>query len=104
QAVREAVGKMPAGALLIVLAGYFVGTFCGAWVAARLTRIWPTAPHWPMTHAMTVGLVVMLAGIKDLADLPHPAWFVVCYFIVFPAAAFLGGRLVMGSRRAASER
>jgi hypothetical protein len=100
EAVKEALPHMPIEAFLVVLVGYFIGTFCGAWLAARLTRIWWTTGSWQMAHAMSVGLVILFAGLPDLIGLPHPAWFVPCYLAVFPLAAYLAGWLVVASTAA----
>jgi hypothetical protein len=94
-ALRAAVANLPLRAFLLLLVGYFIGTFCGAWVAARLTPGRLLANTWPMAHAMSVGLVVLIAGLPTLFGLPHPPWFYLAYFIVFPLAAYLAGWLVL---------
>ncbi len=97
-ALREAVSHLPVGAFLLILLSYFIGTFCGAWVAATLTPREMVPNNWPMAHAMIVGLVVLIAGLSDLISLPHPRWYYLAYFIDFPLAACLAGWLVLARR------
>lgn len=85
EAFAEIVGQMPVGALLMVLLAYALGTFCGAWLAARIAgRPFP---------ALLVGGVMMLAGISNLAVIPHPLWFMVLSVLVFVPSAWLASRV-----------
>jgi uncharacterized membrane protein YsdA (DUF1294 family) len=101
-AVRDAIPNLPVTAFVTLLLIYFVGTFCGAWVAARLTRHRWFASPWPMAHAMMVGLVLLIAGLPDIFSLPHPPWFFIGYFTVFPLGAYLAGWLVMAGKQTLS--
>jgi len=88
EALRAAMAKMPAAALLIVLAGWLIGTGAGAWVAAIV------AGRARIVHAMVIGSLSLLAGVANIVLLPHPVWFIVAGVAgVFPAA-YLGARLV----------
>jgi hypothetical protein len=81
EALRAAIATLPGGALLVVLLGYIVGTFCGAAVAVLVAR------RAPVVHALVVCGVVMAAGVANLASLPHPAWFWVAALAAYPLAA-----------------
>ena len=85
EAFAEVVRQMPVPALLLVVAAYAVGTFFGAWLAARIAgRPFP---------ALLVGGVMMLAGISNLALVPHPLWFMVLSVLVFVPSAWLASRV-----------
>lgn len=85
EAFAEIVRQMPVPALLMVLLAYAVGTFFGAWLAARIAgRPFP---------ALLVGGVMMLAGISNLALVPHPLWFMVLSVLVFVPSAWLASRV-----------
>ncbi len=80
--VAEVVGRTT---LLIVLVAYGLGTFCGAWVAARIAgRPFP---------GLLVGGVMMLAGAANMVAIPHPLWFMGLGLLVFLPSAWLASRL-----------
>ena len=74
-------------ALLVVVAGYFLGPLAGGYVAARL------APTHRAYHAMTVGGFQMIFGVIALALFPHPFWFSVATFLAFIPGALVGSAL-----------
>ena len=74
-------------ALLVVVAGYFLGPMAGGYVAARL------APFHRMYHAMAVGVFQMIFGVIALALFPHPLWFSVATFLAFVPGALVGAAL-----------
>ena len=84
EAFAEIVARMPVGALLMVLLAYGMGTFSGAWLAARIAR-----RPFP---AFLVGGVMMLAGMAHLLAMPHPLWFMALGILVFLPSAWLAGR------------
>ena len=83
----EAIAQTPVGALAMVLVGWGLGTFLGAWVAVRISR----RPF----YAFLVGGVMMFAGIRFLITNPHPLWFTVVGIFVFLPSAYLAGRLAV---------
>jgi hypothetical protein len=91
EAVRKAMAGVPAGALLLVLLGWILGTFAGAWIAARL------ALKSPMRHGLVLGVLFLAAGIKNMLDFPHPVWFWVLGIMVFLPAAYFGAKLARGA-------
>lgn len=74
-------------ALLVVVAGYFLGPLAGGFVAARL------APVNRALHAVTVGVFQMIFGVIALALFPHPLWFSVATFLAFVPGALVGSAL-----------
>lgn len=86
-AIGAYVAGLPAGAFLIVLAGHFVGTLFGAWLAARL------AGRTPALVAGVVAAVFLAAGIANLTSIPHPPWFQVVDLLAYPAAGWLAARV-----------
>lgn len=90
EAMREFVKALPASALWVVIAAYAIGSFAGGAVAAYLSR------GHRIRHALVVGGVLMLAGLMNLLNIPHPVWFWVVSLLVYLPAAWMGGRLVAG--------
>jgi hypothetical protein len=88
--VKSAMAALPIGALLLVLLGWIVGTFAGAWIAARL------APRSPIVHGLIVGVLLLAGGIYNMLEIPHPLWFWVLGVAVFLPSAYLGARLAAG--------
>jgi hypothetical protein len=74
-------------ALLVVVAGYFLGPLAGGYVAARL------APVHRAYHAMTVGGFQMMFAIIALALFPHPLWFSVATVLAFVPGSLVGAAL-----------
>jgi len=84
ESVKVWLPQAPFLALLPVLVAYAVGTFVGAWLAARL------AGRAPLLHGLILGALFLVAGIMNLRSLPHPTWFWAPNIAEFPVAAFLG--------------
>ena len=85
--IRALMSTAPAGALLVVLFGWALGSFVGGHLAARIGR------NSPMTHALVLGVLLTLAGIANNFMLPPPAWFRVATLLVFLPFAWTGARL-----------
>jgi len=88
EAVRAAMATIPTGALVCVLVAQAVGTFSGAWLAAFIAR------RSPITHALVVGGLALLAGIFNLLSIPHPIWFSVMSILTSLPVAFAAGRVL----------
>lgn len=84
-ALAKWVATLPATAHFVVLTAWGLGTFAGAWLAARVAR--------SNIPAMVVGVFLMAGGVQMLVTLPHPLWMSPGALIVFPAATFAGARL-----------
>ena len=87
--VRAAMESMPAGAMRFVLFAWALGTLVGGGLAARI------ASRSPVTHALIVGALMMIAGIANMVTIPHPLWFWVVGVTLFLPSAYAGARLAM---------
>lgn len=68
-AMADHMASAPTGALLLVLAGFFVATFDGTLFAAWIGRA------KPVIFALVVGVLMLVATISNLIMIPHPMWF-----------------------------
>jgi hypothetical protein len=84
--IRAIFAAAPVGSLLVVLAGWALGSGLGGLVAMRIGR----SPH---RHALIVGILVTAGAIANNLMLPPPAWFWVAGVLVPIPAAFAGARL-----------
>jgi hypothetical protein len=73
--------------LLVIVAGYVLGTMAGGFVAAKL------APSRREYHAVAVGVFQMVLGVIALLLFPHPLWFSVATVLAFVPGALLGSAL-----------
>src|SRR5690349_6438715 len=69
EVLRRAMEQLPAGAFGMVLLGWALGTFAGAWTAAKV------AGRAPLGHGLAVGVLFLAAGVANMLALPHPVWF-----------------------------
>ena len=90
-AVAAYMQKVPVGALVIVLAGWIVGTFAGVIAACMVARV-----H-PIRFAAVVGGLVFAATVANLMMTPHPLWMTIAAVIGIPLATSLAAR-VMSAR------
>jgi MFS family permease len=95
ESLRQHVEQLPLGAFLFVLAAWAIGTFAGAWVAARL------ATRARFAHGLVVGALFLLAGVLSMLMIPHPAWMWAGAVLVFVVCSYLGARLAAPAPRAA---
>ena len=86
-AIRALFAGAPTGALLVVIAGWILGSFLGGWVAARV------AGRAGLGHGLALGLLLTLAGIANNLMLPPPLWFWVAGLVVMLPAAWAGAKL-----------
>jgi hypothetical protein len=85
--MRAALSHIPAGALVLVLVGWALGTFAGSFVAGKIAR--------SFVAALGVGLLQLVGGIVNMAAIPHPGWFWIAGPIALLAPAWVGGRLAV---------
>lgn len=86
EAIKAAMASAPAGALIVVLAGWVMGSIAGGFVAAWIG--W----NAPERHALVLGVLLTLAGIANNLMLPPPVWFWALTFAVFVPPAYAGAR------------
>jgi hypothetical protein len=63
------LATLPAGAFALAIAAHSLGAMSGAIVATLITRRQTLAP------AVAIGVIFTFAGIANLREIPHPAWF-----------------------------
>src|SRR5437764_5061548 len=91
-AVRDYLAKspLPAGALLIVAAAWFLGAAVGTSFAVWMGRRAPAVP------AAVIGGLLLAASVANLLMLPHPAWFWPVGLAASPLGACVG--MLLGRR------
>jgi hypothetical protein len=67
QAVAAFAVSLPIAALLVVLAGWLLGAFVGAAVAARLSTR-------PLLAGLVIGALVVAGTLLNSLEIPHPTW------------------------------
>lgn len=87
EAIRALMASAPAGALLVVLLGWFLGATVGGWVTARIAGV------NGVRNALILGALLTLGGIANNLMLPPPLWFWIVGMLILLPAAGLGGRL-----------
>ncbi len=70
-----------------------LGTFVGAWLAARL------AANHKMKFAWGIGVFFLIGGITDIVLLPSPTWFTLADAVgAYLPMAYLAGKLATRSK------
>ncbi|WP_430455520.1 hypothetical protein [Rheinheimera sp.] len=77
-AVSAYLKQLPAGALLLVLAGWLLGIFTGLTAATML------AGRCRGRFALAIGSLVFLGAVSNFYLLPHPLWLMVLSLIMIP--------------------
>ena len=85
--VHSAMANMPAGALVLLVLGWAVGTIAGAWLAATITR------RAPIAHGLIIGGCALASAILIMVMIPHPLWIWAAALVSIPAAAYAGAWL-----------
>ena len=92
EAIRALMASAPAGAFLVVLFGWALGSLVGGFVAGWI------GSSAPVRHALILGGLLTLAGVANNLALPPPMWFWVAGLVVMLPASYAGGRLAPGKR------
>lgn len=90
--VKAAMANLPAGALILVLLGWIVGTFVGAWITAL------RADRAPIGHGLVLGGFFLVGAVLNMLMIPHPVWFWIVGMAIFLPAAFFGAKVGARSR------
>ena len=86
-ALRAAMQKLPAGALWLVLAGWVVASFVGAFIAAKIAQ--------SRRPALILGVAATLVGIVNDLGVPPPLWFWALTLVAFVPPAWAAARLAV---------
>ena len=81
-----AAGRIPAGAFMMVAAGWIVGAFVGATVALKLGR------EGGRGATMIFAALFTLACASNLVLIPHPVWMWFVGVVAVPMVAVVAGR------------
>lgn len=84
EAMKDYVAALPLGALLFVIASYFVGTLAGTCAACAIGTM------LPRVFAILVGCLMLIATAMNVAMIPHPTWFIVVAIAAIAIGAWLG--------------
>ena len=95
QALSDDASRIPTGARVLVVTGWGLGTFAGAWLAARISG-WS-----PVAHGMMVGSLFILAMVANLIMIPHPGWAWAVSLPLLPVLAYFGAYLAVPRVKAA---
>ena len=86
-AMMETVKSLPPLAFVVVLMGWALGTFCGAWVTARVM------PVGKMAFGLALGVLFMVMAVVNMLSFPHPVGMWGVGLAEFLPVAYLGARL-----------
>lgn len=84
EAMKAYVAELPIGALLFVIASYFIGTTAGTCAACAIGTM------LPRIFAILIGCLMLVATTMNVMMIPHPTWFVVAAVIAIVVGAWLG--------------
>ena len=84
-AVKAYVASMPMPPMLLVLAGWLIGTLLGTWTTAKVGR--------SAIPAYILGAVLLCGGIANAFIVPQPIWFSIASFVIFIVATLIAVRL-----------
>ena len=82
-ALAEHLKVAPLGSLILVVAGYIVGTFDGVFLGCFIG----SAKRY--IYAVVIGGLVLIGTISTLIMIPHPIWFAASSLVGIPVAAWL---------------
>ena len=89
----EYFATLPALAFALVLTAHLGQAFVGGWVAAKISET------NPMSVALTVGALTLVAGVINMMNMPLPGWMWIempLYLLV----AWLAGKIEVARRQA----
>lgn len=84
EAMKAYVAELPIGALLFVIASYFIGTTAGTCAACAIGTL------LPRIYALLIGCLMLVATTMNVMMIPHPTWFIVGAVIAIVVGAWLG--------------
>ena len=85
EALRAVAKDIPAGAFVLVVAGWAAGALAGAWSAGRLVG------RSSLVHGMVVAVLLFIFGVINMLLIPHPVW--LAGIVGFLGCGYVGARL-----------
>ena len=89
-AMAEAIGNLPAGAFVFVVAAWGLGALAGAAVATGISR--RVGPGY------LIGVLLLAAAVSNLLMIPHPGWMWAGGIVVILLGTMVGSRLAARQR------
>ena len=87
--LREYMANGPTMAYVVVLIGYFLGSFIGGFIVKNMSRRESPGIALPVL----IGVILTLLGIMNFVMLPgQPIWFVIVAVLIFIPSALLGNK------------
>jgi len=88
--MRDFIANLPVQAFVVVLAGYFLGSFAGGFIVRNMSR--RESPG--MTLPILIGAILMVGGILNFfVMMPgQPVWFVILSLLTFIPVSLLGAK------------
>ncbi len=91
EGLKNSMHLMETKHFIMPFLAHALGTFAGAYVAARI------AAHHKIKLALLIGLLFFIGGLINVFMLPSPIWFTVLDLVAaYLPMAWLGGRLAGG--------
>ncbi len=89
--LREFMATLPMTAYVVVLVGYFLGSFTGGYIVTKMSRRESSGS----SLALLVGAILMMAGILNFFVLlpGQPIWFVLLSLLIYIPITLLGHKL-----------
>ena len=84
QAVEKFVASLPATAFALIVAGWGIATFAGAFLAARLGR--------SAVYGFVIGALVLIFAVVHMLMAPHPSWVWLSGIVTVVVTAFIAVR------------
>ncbi len=86
-AMKEYVSTLPSSALLIILAGYAIGSFVAGLVIGSVSK--SSENKLPFI----AGSILTIAAIINLAMIPHPIWFMIINLLLYIPLTIAGNSI-----------
>lgn len=90
EVLRRLMDTLPAQSLAMVVFGWALGSFAGAYIAARIARV------SRLSAAIAIGAVMSLLVIANIVMIPHPVWMILARLALPLPLAWLGWRTAAG--------
>ena len=90
EGLKAAMHLMQPKHFILPFFAHALGTFAGAWLAAKI------AANRKMAFALGIGVFFLIGGIANIVMLPSPLWFTILDLVVaYIPMAYLAGSLVV---------
>ena len=82
------ITNAPFGSKLFIIIAYASGSFIGGLITQLIAQTKTNTP------SLITGTFLMIAGIMNMLNIPHPLWMVISCVAVFIPFAYLGGFVI----------